>query len=302
VHLLAAMDHTSRAILAQTDVDDKTNEITGFQPLLEGLDLAGRIITADAMHTQREHADWLVTQQRAAYLLLGKAKQPSLHRQLSTLPWRGVPVADHTRDRGHGRAEIRRSQVTTVDGLDFPHAAQAIRVTRRVLLGSRRWRTVTVYAVTNLTAAQASATRLGDYVRGHRDIEALHHSAMSPLPWTPARSAPATPRGSWPACATWPSASCTLAATQHRCRGASQRPRRHLTATAVWRHQPMNRTLRHFVEALGLAPSGEWSGQAAWMCFARLIHRPVRVLGGPAVRAAFGGNFSLPWLPRRVVP
>ena len=36
-------------------------------------------------------------------------------------------------------------------------------------------------------------------------------------------------------------------------------------------------------------PRGEWSGQAEWMRFARLIDRPVRVLGGPAVRAACGG-------------
>jgi predicted transposase YbfD/YdcC len=51
------MDHTSRAVLAQTDVDHTINEITQFQPLLEGLDLAGRVITADAMHTQHAHAD-----------------------------------------------------------------------------------------------------------------------------------------------------------------------------------------------------------------------------------------------------
>jgi hypothetical protein len=36
--------------------------------------------------------------------------------------------------------------------------------------------------------------------------------------------------------------------------------------------------------------------------FARLIDRPVRVLGGPAVRAACGGNLSLPWLPLTVMP
>jgi hypothetical protein len=35
--------------------------------------------------------------------------------------------------------------------------------------------------------------------------------------------------------------------------------------------------------------------------FARLIHRPVRVLGGPAVRAACGGDLSLTWLPRMVL-
>jgi hypothetical protein len=78
VHLLAAMDHTSRGVLGQVDVDTKTNEITGFQPLLEGLDLAGRVLTADALHTQREHADWLVTHKHAGYLLIVKANQPTV--------------------------------------------------------------------------------------------------------------------------------------------------------------------------------------------------------------------------------
>ena len=86
VHLLAAMEHTSRAVLAQTEVDTKTNEITEFQPLLEGLNLAGRTITADAMHTQRQHADWLVTHKRAAYILIVKANQPTLHDQHDTCP------------------------------------------------------------------------------------------------------------------------------------------------------------------------------------------------------------------------
>jgi predicted transposase YbfD/YdcC len=176
VHLLAVMDHTTRGVLAQTAVDGKTNEITRLQPLLDRLDLADTVVTADALHTQREHADWLVTSKHAAYLLIVKANQPALHHQLKTLPWRDIPIADHTRDRGHGRVELRRLQVTTVAGLDFPHAAQAIRITRRVRsLRSRRWRTVTVYAVTSLTAAQARPARLADWIRGHWGIEALHH-------------------------------------------------------------------------------------------------------------------------------
>jgi predicted transposase YbfD/YdcC len=176
VHLLAVMDHTSRGVLGQTQVDATTNEITQFRPLLEGLDLAATVITADALHTQREHADWLVTHKHAAYLLIVKGNQPALHHQLKILPWRQVPIADHTRDRGHGRVELRRLQVTTVTGLDFPHATQAIRITRRVrALGSRRWRTVTVYAITSLTAGQASPARLADWIRGHWGIEALHH-------------------------------------------------------------------------------------------------------------------------------
>jgi predicted transposase YbfD/YdcC len=176
VHLLAVMDHTSHAVLGQADVDHTTNEIARFRPLLDRLDLTDTVVTADALHTQREHADWLVTTKQAAYVLIVKANQPTLHHQLRRLPWGEVPVADHTRDRGHGRVETRRLQVTTVAGLDFPHATQAIRITRRVRpLGSRRWRTVTVHAVTSLTNAQAHPARLADYIRGHWGIEALHH-------------------------------------------------------------------------------------------------------------------------------
>jgi predicted transposase YbfD/YdcC len=168
VHLLAVMDHTSRAVLAQTDVEATTNEITRFRPLLEGLDLTGAVVTADALHSQREHADWLVTAKHAAYLLIVKANQPTLHHQLRRLPWGDIPTQDHTRDRGHGRVEVRRLQVTTVAGLDFPYATQALRITRRTRpLAGRRWRTVTVYAVTSLTAAQAHPARLADYLRGH---------------------------------------------------------------------------------------------------------------------------------------
>ena len=83
------------AVLAQADVDDTTNEITQFQPLLERLDLAGQVVTADALHTQHTHADWLVSVKHAPYLLIVKANQPTLHQQLKALPWRELPVADH---------------------------------------------------------------------------------------------------------------------------------------------------------------------------------------------------------------
>jgi predicted transposase YbfD/YdcC len=138
--------------------------------------LAATVVTADAMHTQREHADWLVTHRHAAYLLAVKGNQPAHYQQLKTLPWPDIPVSDQTHDRGHGRVEIRRLQVTTVAGLDVPHATQAIRSTRRVRpLDGRRWRTVTVYAITSLTAAHASPARPADWIRGHWGIEALHH-------------------------------------------------------------------------------------------------------------------------------
>jgi predicted transposase YbfD/YdcC len=176
VHLLAAMHHSTTAVLGQVAVAGKSNEITAFRPLLAPLELARTVVTADALHSQREHANFLVTGKGAAYLLIIKRNQPHLYRQLKALPWGAVPVSDHTRGRGHGRDEIRRLQVLTTGGLLFPHAVQALRITRRTRpIGARRWRTVTVYAVTNLSVYQASPAHLADYLRGHWAIEALHH-------------------------------------------------------------------------------------------------------------------------------
>jgi len=130
VHLLAAMDHTSRRVLGQTDVDHTTNEIARFQPL-QPLDLAGRVVTADALHTQPEHADWLVGVKHATYLLIVKPNQPTLHQQLKALPWCRLPVADHTRDRGHGQVDPPPAgHHRCRPGLPPPHPA--LRITRRV--------------------------------------------------------------------------------------------------------------------------------------------------------------------------
>jgi predicted transposase YbfD/YdcC len=119
VHLLAALDHQDGAVLAQRQVDGAPGEVPAFQPLLAGLDLADVAVTADALHTQRDHAAFLVDR-GANYLLVVKANQPALHAQLAGLPWRQIPVMDRTRDHGHGRVEVRTLKVAAVAGLCFP--------------------------------------------------------------------------------------------------------------------------------------------------------------------------------------
>jgi predicted transposase YbfD/YdcC len=178
VHLLAAADQQASAVVAQASVDGKTNEITQFVPLLQPLDLAGCVITADAMHTQRDHAEFLVATKKAHYILVVKKNQPSLYAQLKNLPWRQIPASDRQRDRGHGREEYRTLKAATVAaGLAFPYAAQALRITRRIrpLSGHNKWRTFTTYAITSLTTSQAAPAQLAGWIRGHWHIEALHH-------------------------------------------------------------------------------------------------------------------------------
>ena len=104
-----------------------------------------------------------------------KGNQPGLHAQLRKLPWKTVPAAASQRSRGHGRQERRTLQAVTVAaGLAFPHAAQALRVTRQIRpLSGGKWRTVTVYAITSVAFGQATPDELANWIRGHWQIEAL---------------------------------------------------------------------------------------------------------------------------------
>ncbi|MEU8252247.1 ISAs1 family transposase [Nonomuraea sp. NPDC048916] len=207
VHLLAAFVHASGLVLAQTDVDGKTNEITRFQPLLKRLDLDDCVVTADALHTQREHATFLIEQKRAHYVLIVKENQPSLYAQVKRLSWKQIPVQHRERDRGHGREERRTLKVVTVTtGLLFPHPVQAMQIKRQVRDGSAgKWQTVTVYAINSLPAWQAPPADLAAWTRGHWSIETgSTTSATSPTPKITAGSAPAMPHAPWPPCGTWP--------------------------------------------------------------------------------------------------
>lgn len=176
VHLLAAYDTGTGQVLGQAVVDGKTNEISAFGPLLDRIDIAGAIITADALHTQRAHVAYLVGR-GAHFLLTVKANQPTLLRQLKALPWTDVPVADITTGKAHGRQEQRTLKLTAVTaGIGFPHAALALQITRRRRpLTGGRWRTETVYAITDLTAEQTTPVELVDALRAHWGIENRLH-------------------------------------------------------------------------------------------------------------------------------
>jgi hypothetical protein len=66
------------------------------------------------MHTQRDHAEFLVSGKNAHYILIVKKNQPGLYAQIKNLPWRQVRPGARQRDRGHGRDEQRTLKVTAV--------------------------------------------------------------------------------------------------------------------------------------------------------------------------------------------
>jgi predicted transposase YbfD/YdcC len=175
VHLLGVAEHGGR-LLDHLEVGVKHNETSHFTELLEPLDLAGAVVTFDALHTVRANLDWLAGEKKAQYIAVVKKNQPLLHARVRALPWRQVPAGSSARDTGHGRIETRTLKAAHVSGLDFPHARQAIKITRRRQdTSAGRVSRQTVYAVTSLTSAHATAADLARLVREQWSIEAHHH-------------------------------------------------------------------------------------------------------------------------------
>ncbi|WP_405009297.1 ISAs1 family transposase [Kitasatospora sp. NBC_01539] len=158
-------------LVAQQRVPDGTNEITGFAALLAALDLAGAVVTADALHTQREHAKVLVKEFGAHYVFVVKRNQPDLWEACRAVPWDRVRASRST-VRAHGRVETRIIKAVTWEGLDFPHLRQVARVTRhRALRASGKRSRERVYVITDLSSRQAGPQRTGEITRGHWGIE-----------------------------------------------------------------------------------------------------------------------------------
>ncbi|MEJ8632157.1 ISAs1 family transposase [Streptomyces sp. MS2.AVA.5] len=176
-HLLSAVTAAGRTV-SQLRVPDKTNEITGFAALLAPFDLTGTVVSADALHTQREHAKWLVEVKKAHYLMVVKGNQPKLHAAIKALPWKEVTARRYDRGAGHGRRETRSVRTLTVTGLglDFPHVVQAVKILRhRTDLKTGKVTRQTVHAITDMTSSQASPQLINRIARAQWGIEAVHH-------------------------------------------------------------------------------------------------------------------------------
>jgi predicted transposase YbfD/YdcC len=175
VHLLGIAGHGGH-LLDHLEVGVKHNETSHFTELLKPLDLVGAVVTFDALHTVRANLTWLVTDKKAHYIAIVKRNQPLLHAQVRALPWRQVPGGGCARERGHGRAETRTVKTAHVSHLGFPGALQVIKITRwRQVIATGRATRQTVYAITSLTSADATARDLARLVREHWTIEAHHH-------------------------------------------------------------------------------------------------------------------------------
>ncbi|MFE1855544.1 ISAs1 family transposase [Streptomyces sp. NPDC002387] len=167
---------TIRLVLAQRQVDGKSNEIPAFAPLLDGIDLTDAVITADALHTQHDHASYL-HERGAHYLAVVKRNHPGLYERVRRLPWRDIHLDHIERTRAHHRDEIRRLKTAAFAHINYPHARQALQVVRwRRDMGTGKLTIERIYLVTSLPPGAATGSELGVWIRGHWHIEnQLHH-------------------------------------------------------------------------------------------------------------------------------
>lgn len=84
VHLLAAVAHGSGEILAQQEVDEKSNEIPAAKPLLNKIEIEGKVVTADALHTQVGLANY-IKERGGDYAFIAKDNQESLRKDIEAL-------------------------------------------------------------------------------------------------------------------------------------------------------------------------------------------------------------------------
>jgi hypothetical protein len=94
-HLLSAILHQEAVVVAQMEVEEKTNEIPKLPALLAPLPLAGTVVTADALHTQKETARYLVEEKQADYLFIVKDNQPTLRQDIADLQLESIPPSAH---------------------------------------------------------------------------------------------------------------------------------------------------------------------------------------------------------------
>jgi len=153
----------------------RTNEIKTASPLLDAIDIEGKVISADALLTQRAFAKYLVEQRNAHYHFIAKNNQPTLLQDIS-LYFEDCNDPDFIQQDApdHGRIEVRKIWTTTELNLylDFPYVGQAFMIKREVTNKKTGKCTVeAAYGITSQAPDQANPERVLFINRGHWTIE-----------------------------------------------------------------------------------------------------------------------------------
>jgi predicted transposase YbfD/YdcC len=180
-HLLAALagppeDPGRCVVVAQAEVSGaKTNEPATAREILGAIDIDGKTVTADALHTVKATAR-LIHRRGGQFVLPVKQNRQALFDALDALPWQQVPISHTSVHKGHGRITRRTIQVAPAPpDLPFPHVNQVYLVERYVSdTAGNPMGAVAQLGVASHTTTQATPADLARYVQGQWAIESLH--------------------------------------------------------------------------------------------------------------------------------
>lgn len=85
VHLLSAFSHKEGMVISQKQIDEKSNEITAAIPLMQQINIENKVVTADAMLTQKKIVNYIVEEKGGDYLGMVKENQPTLFQDIAEL-------------------------------------------------------------------------------------------------------------------------------------------------------------------------------------------------------------------------
>ncbi len=149
--------------------------------MLDAIEIAGLVITADALLTQRNLANYLV-QRGAHYHFTVKGNQPTLQESIRVLfAQRATPDYVEVSPPDHGRIETRRiwCSIRLNDYVEFPHVGQVFLVERDVIEKNSGKRSIeAALGVTSCTPEQASPMSVLRHNRGHWAIENSCHYVL----------------------------------------------------------------------------------------------------------------------------
>lgn len=174
VQLFAAMRHDTAVVVAQVLVPAGTTEVTQIRALLDHVEVAATVITADAAHPSGDTATYLRNRD-ADYVFTVKGNRPALLAAITDrLPAATPATSAHTdTERRSGYRVTRTIWTAPATGVDFPGAATVFRLRRDVYApdGQRISKQI-VHGITSLTSAGAEIAR---HVRTHWWIENKVH-------------------------------------------------------------------------------------------------------------------------------
>ena len=171
--------------LGQITVDSKTNEIPAVKELIEMLDVEGKIITADAMHCQKETAEKIIDN-KGDYVLQLKANQKNFYEDVYAMfDEKYMDETDTnceyevfcTVEKSHGRIEKRTCYVLNeieffTDYLaEWKGLKKIFAVKREVERSGEKTSEISCY----LSSKNTTAENLLSYTRKHWQIESMHH-------------------------------------------------------------------------------------------------------------------------------